>query len=50
MRGMWRPSSFIEKLLSGKGDQGDRELGVSLGGIAFVARQGVPGRDLIAEK
>ena len=40
----------MEKLLSGKPDQGDRELGVSLGGIAFVARQGVPGRDLIAEK
>jgi len=32
VQGMWRPPSFMEKLLSGKPDQGDRELGVSLGG------------------
>ena len=44
---MWRPLSFMEKLLSGKRDQGDRELGVSLGGLAFVASQGVPGMELI---
>ena len=32
----------MEKLLSGKQDQGDRELGVSPGGLAFVASQGFP--------
>jgi len=42
--------SFVEKLLSGKRDQGDQKLGVRLGGLAFVARQGVPERDLTAEK
>jgi len=41
---------FVEKLLSGKRDQGDRELGVSLDGLAFVASQGVPERDLVAKK
>ena len=40
----------MEKLFSRKQDQGDRELGVSLGGLAFVASQGVHGRDLVAEK
>ena len=40
----------MEKLLSGKQDQCNRELGVSLGGLAFVASQGVLGIDLIAEK
>ena len=40
----------MEKLLSGKKDQDDQELGVSLGGLAFVASQGVLGIDLIAEK
>ena len=38
--------SFLEKLLSGKRDQGDRELGVSLGGLAFVASQGAPRKRL----
>jgi hypothetical protein len=47
---MWRPLSFMEKLLSAKRDQGDRKLGVSLGGLAFVASQVVPGRDLIDGK
>ena len=37
VRGTWRPLSFVEKLLSGTRDQGDRGLGVL-------------GRDLIAEK
>ena len=32
----------MEKLLSGKKDQDDPELGVSLGGLAFVASQGSP--------
>ena len=32
----------MEKLFSGKRGQGDRELGVSLGGLAFVASQGSP--------
>ena len=50
VRGMWRPPSFVEKLLSGKRDQGDRELGVSLDGLAFVASQGVSERDLVAKK
>lgn len=40
----------MEKLISGKRDHGDRELGVNLGGQAFVASQCVPRRDLIAEK
>ena len=34
VRGMWRPPPFVEKLLSGKWDQGDRDC--------------VHGRDLIA--
>jgi len=38
----------MEKLLNEKRDQGDRELGMSLGVLAFVASQGVPERDLIA--
>ena len=42
--------SFVEKLLSEKRDQGDRELRVIVGGLAFVASQGVPGRNLVAEK
>ena len=50
VQGMWRPPSFVEKLLSGKRDQGDRELSVSLDGLAFVASQGVPKRDLVAKK
>ena len=37
MRGTWRPPSFVEKLLSGTQDQGDRGLGVL-------------GKDLIVEK
>ena len=37
VRGMWRPPSLVEKLLSGTRDQGDRGLGVL-------------GRDLVAEK
>ena len=41
---------FMEMLLSGKWDQGDQELGVNLGGLAFVARQSVPEGDLVAEK
>jgi len=41
---------FVEKLFSRKQDQGDRELGVSLGGLAFTASQGVLGRGLMAEK
>ena len=50
VRGTWIPPYFVEKLLSGKQDQGDRELCVSLGGLAFVASRGVPERDLVAEK
>ena len=50
VRGTWRPTSFVEKLLSGKQDQCDRELGMSLGGLALVACQGVSRRDLVAEK
>ena len=34
-------SCFVEMVLSGKRDQGDRELSVSLCGLAFVASQGV---------
>ena len=30
VRGMWRPPSFMEKLLSGNRDQGDRGDSVSL--------------------
>jgi len=47
---MWIPPFLMEKLLSRKQDQCNRELGVSLGGLAFVASQGVLGIDLIAEK
>ena len=36
VRGAWRPPSFVEKLLGGNQDQGDRGV--------------VHGRDLIAEK
>jgi hypothetical protein len=50
VQGTWRPSSFVEKLLSRKWDQGDRELGMNLSGLAFVASQGVPGRNLVVEK
>ena len=32
--------TFMDKLFSGKLGQGDRELGVSLGGLAFVVSQG----------
>ena len=39
----------MEKL-SGKRGQGDRELGMSLGGLALVASQGVLREDLVAEK
>jgi len=42
--------SFMEKLLIGKRDQGDRKLGMSLGSPSFVATQGVPKRDSVAEK
>jgi len=48
--GTWRPPSFVKKILSGKRDHGDWELGVSLGGLALVASQEVHGRDLVAEK
>jgi len=37
-------------LLSRKWDQDDQKLAVSLGGLVLVASQGVPERDLIAEK
>jgi len=40
----------MEKFHSGKRDQGDRELGVSFGGLVFVASQRFPGRDLVTEK
>jgi hypothetical protein len=40
----------MKKLFSEKRDQGDLELGVSLGGLAFVASQSVSGRDLISGK
>jgi len=40
----------MEKLLNEKRDQGDRELGMSLGVLAFMASQDVPERDLIAMK
>jgi len=43
---MWRPPSFMEKLLRGKRDQGDWELSVRLSGLAFVASQGVSERRL----
>jgi len=34
----WRPSSSMEKLLSGKrGQRGQEELGASLDGVALVA-------------
>jgi len=46
----WRPPYFAEKFLNGKRDQGDWKLGASLGGLAFVVGQGVPGRDLVTEK
>ena len=50
VRGTWRPLSFVEKFHSEKRDQGDRELGVSFGGLVFVASQRFPGRDLVTEK
>ena len=50
VRSMWRAPTFMEKLLSGKHHQGDRKLSASLGGLAIVASQGVPGRDSVAEK
>ena len=50
VRGTWSAPSFVEKLFSGKQDQCDRELGMSLGGLALVASQGVSGRDLVIEQ
>ena len=50
VRGMWRPPSFMKKLFGGKWDKGDRELCMSLGGLALVTGQGVSRRDLVAEK
>ena len=41
---------LVEKLLSRKRDQGDRELDASLGAVALVACQDVLGRDMVAEK
>jgi len=41
---------FVEKVFIGKRNQGDRELDASLGGLALVASQGFPEKDLVAEK
>jgi len=40
VQGMWRPPFFMQMLLIGKQDQDDRELGMRLGGLAFVASHG----------
>ena len=40
----------MEKLLSGKRDQGGRELGVILVGLSYMASQEVPGRDFVVDK
>jgi len=50
VRGTWRPHPSWRSFLVESGIKMTGELGVSLGRLAFVANQGVPGTDLVVEK